>query len=110
MIAIDGVNLGGTGRVVNGVIDSRPSFYGLTWLKVGAGFAKTIVPVGQFTGQTDMGIELPYLDLIPLKTSSLWVVDSAGNTILGAGADGVLLSGKVIVQKAQGDISMGIYE
>lgn len=87
----DGVNLGGTGLVIGAPIIDIFSVSGLTdsWLQPIDGYANMIAPVGQFTGFNDWGGPIPYLDLVPLRTSRITVVDSASNTIFSAGPNGI---------------------
>lgn len=87
----DGILMGGTGRVTNAPIIEDFSVYAATesWLYPNGGYANVIAPVGQFTGFNDDGTPIAYLDLVPLRTSSITVVDSAANTIFSAGPDGI---------------------
>jgi len=94
--APQGVNLNLTGEIIQSPVIHEPSQNGVDWLQTGWGFGNRIVPVGQFTGYEDDGTAIPYLDLIPLRSSSLTIVNPDGsdaftidNTFTGpAGATG----------------------
>lgn len=85
--------MAGTGRITLAPIITDPSDYPADalqgWLTPNFGLANMMVPIGQFLGQTDTGVPLAYPDLIPLKTSSISVVDSDENTIFSAGPAGI---------------------
>jgi len=91
-----GVNLNLTGEIIQSPVIHEPSQNGVDWLFPGANLANRIVPVGQFTGYEDDGTAIPYLDLIPLRSGSLTIVNPDGsdaftidNTFTGpAGATG----------------------
>jgi len=74
---IDGLVLGGTGEISEASILTYPSDFGVTWLTPGGGLAGFVAPVGQFTGFDDAGAEIDPADLIPLRTTSLTVIDPA---------------------------------
>jgi hypothetical protein len=71
----DGVVLGGTGEISETPILTYPSDFGVTWLTTGGGLAQFVAPVGQFTGYDDTGAEIDPVDLIPLRTTSVTIID-----------------------------------
>jgi len=77
---IDGLVLGGTGEISEASILTYPSDFGVTWLTPGGGLAGFVAPVGQFTGFDDTGVAIDPADLIPLRTTSLTIIDPATGT------------------------------
>jgi hypothetical protein len=73
--AADGLVLGGTGEISETPILTYPSDFGVTWLTTGGGLAQFVAPVGQFTGYDDTGAEIDPVDLIPLRTTSVTIID-----------------------------------
>jgi hypothetical protein len=75
----DGVVLGETGEISGAPILTYPSaFPGAFpdgWLTTGVSAANFVAPIGQFTGYDDTGAEIDPADLIPLRTTSLTIVD-----------------------------------
>lgn len=82
VLAADGVNLGGTGLITAGPIitDFSANFVDESWLYPDAGYANYFAPVGQFTGYYDDGTPVHPLDLIPLRTKSVTIVNDDGST------------------------------
>jgi len=95
--APDGINLNLIGEIIQSPVIHEPSDNSVGWLQTGWNLANRIVPVGQFTGYEDDGTAIPYLDLIPLRSGSLTIVNPDGsdaftidNTFTGpAGATGL---------------------
>jgi hypothetical protein len=84
VIGADDVNMGGTGRITNGpiVTDFSAANVAAGWLYPGAGYANVFAPVGQFTGYTDAGVPIHPYDLIPLRTTSIKIVNpTTGATV-----------------------------
>jgi hypothetical protein len=84
VIGADDVNMGGTGRITNGPIitDFSAANVPAGWLYPGAGYANVFAPVGQFTGYTDAGVPIHPYDLIPLRTTSIKIVNpTTGATV-----------------------------
>jgi len=65
------LSLNNTGEIINVPIITYPSVEGDTWVDL----AKYVAPVGQFTGFDVNGAEIDPLDLIPLRTTSLTIID-----------------------------------
>jgi hypothetical protein len=81
--ASDGVVLGGTGEIYEVPILTYPSAVTGSWLTPGVGLANFVAPVGQFTGYDDTGAEIDPVDLIPLRTTSVTIIDpDTGNVAL----------------------------
>lgn len=84
VIGSDNVNMGGTGRITDGPIitDFSDNNASEGWLFPNAGYANVFAPVGQFTGYTDTGVPIHPYDLIPLRTTSIKIVNPAtGDTV-----------------------------
>jgi hypothetical protein len=90
----DGMILGGTGRITDGPIYTDFSVNNATesWRYLNGGYANVFAPVGQFTGYFDNGTPVAFLDLIPLRTGSITIVNPDGsdaftidNTYAGGG-------------------------
>jgi len=104
--APQGVNLNLTGEIIQSPVIHEPSQNGVDWLQTGWGFANRIVPVGQFTGYEDDGTAIPALDLIPLRTTSISIVDPGtgiatpldGKNIYNS--DGTLTGPRTVIQGA----------
>jgi hypothetical protein len=77
----DGMILGGTGRITDGPIYTDFSVNNATesWRYLNGGYANMFAPVGQFTGYFDNGAPVAFLDLIPLRTSSITIVNPDGS-------------------------------
>ncbi|WP_221285101.1 hypothetical protein [Haloferula luteola] len=82
-----GVDMGDTGNIYNAPYINYPSLYpgSLDWSSPSLqGF---IVPAAQLTGIDTSGNDISYLDLLPLQSQSMTVVDSTGPVIaMTAGA------------------------
>jgi hypothetical protein len=70
-----GINLNLTGEIIQSPVIHEPSANGVDWLYPGANLANRLVPVGQFTGYEDDGTAIPALDLIPLRTTSISLIN-----------------------------------
>lgn len=79
--APDGVDLGGGGYVYGGNFYPVGSVDSVSWTTPGF-HPGLIAPVAQYTGVALDGSLVPVVDLIPLKTQSINIVDNAGNTYL----------------------------
>lgn len=66
---------------------------GFLWTTPNSGYANVVPPAGQFTGIKDDGTLVLPGDLIPLKTTSLKVVNGAGTTVFEVGPTGVTVGG-----------------
>jgi len=74
-----GVNLQSTGQISNGPTITFPSQTNGSVLWTNKLLSGYVPPAANFTGVNADGSAVPYLDLIPIKTSSVTVVDSSGN-------------------------------
>jgi len=72
--ASDGIILGSTGTILGAPVVTYPSALGKLWTDAGS-LSEAVVPVGQFTGFDFDGNEIDPVDLIPLRTTSLTIID-----------------------------------
>ena len=96
LIAVNGINLGGTGNITGGALTlvpaQRPDLLPQGWLTPNKSTHGRVLPVGQFLGVDITGAPLAHANLIPLRTSSVSVVDP-DNLVFDARSEAVLVSG-----------------
>lgn len=92
------------------ILPSQEFFLPDGWATPDQSWGSFVVSVGQMMGVFDDGSPIPCADLVPLSTNSLQVMAPDGRALVRAGVDETRLTGKVVMEDPQGDISMGIYQ